>query len=292
MTIEGPMVGTPFPLPRTHMHSALTQMSAGMFAEAFRLRYGQRPLEKLLLPIARRFAGDVITFHELAAHDLKRPSQWVVEQLCSDLTVNGAENLPHSGPLIVTCNHPGVMDAMAVFASLPRTDTKVIARTRNLLDVLPNIRQHIIFVAEEHSQHVATLRQAIAHLQNGGTIVTFPAGEIEPDPQLYSQSAQDFTKNWSKSVALLARQVPGTIIVPAAIGGVIAERARETWLARRYHKPATRDWVAATLQFMFKRYRDAHPTLYFGQPIASADDRTALHAVILEQTKGLMAHFE
>lgn len=274
------------------MQASLTQMSANMFAEAFRLRYGQRPLRRLLLPMARRFAGDVITFHDLAVEDLQRPSQWIIEQLCSGLTVNGADNLPHQGPLIVTCNHPGVMDAMAVFANLPQANVKVIARTRNLLDVLPNIRQHIIFVSEERGQHVATLRQAIAHLQAGGTLVTFPAGEIEPDPLLYSASAQDFTDNWSKSVALLARQVPQAVIVPASIGGVISKRARETWVARRYNKPVARDWVAATLQFMFQRYRDAHPTLQFGQAVTSSRNRESLHTAIVEQTKGLMARFQ
>lgn len=291
MTLERPVIGTAFPLSRPHMQACLTQMSASMFAEAFRLRYGQRPLRHLLLPIAKRFAGDVITFHDLAAEGLQAPSQWVIEQLCSGLTINGAGNLPQHGPLIVTCNHPGVMDAMAVFANLPQANVKVIARTRNLLDVLPNIRQHIIFVSEERGQHVSTLRQAISHLQAGGTLVTFPAGEIEPDPQLYGQSAQDFTENWSKSVALLAKQVPQAVIVPAAIGGVISERARETWLARRYNKPTARDWVAATLQFMFQRYRDAHPTLHFGQPIVPQPDREATHATIIEQTKALMAGF-
>ena len=247
----------------------LTRMCMTMFAEAFKLPYGQAILERLLRPKARGAARHTLEFESLAGlHDnLQAPSRYLVEVMSKGFTVRGLENIPVHGPVLITCNHPGIFDAMVVFASLLRTDVKVIARPRNLLDVLPNVRRHIIFATDDPARGTVTLHESLRHLADGGLLVTFPRGRIEPDPLLHVQGAIDSVAEWSSSVNLLAKRIAGLTVIPAAVGGMVSTRARGNWLARRYRTQADRDWVAATLQFMLTTYRDVKPVAAYGSPI-------------------------
>lgn len=247
-------------------HTHLTRLCMTMFAEAFKLPAGTRLLAALMRIPARHAARHALEFDRLAGlhSNLQAPSRYLVEVLSAGLTVRGVEHVPARGPALVTCNHPGIFDAMAVFASLPRADVTVIARPRNLLDALPNIRRQII-VAQEENGSIA-LRAAVRHLAAGGLLVTFPRGAIEPDPALHPQAAEQALQHWSPSLNLLAKHVPGLTIIPAAVGGIVSISARESWLARRFAADADRDWMAATLQFMLPAYRDVHPVVLYGAP--------------------------
>ena len=258
----------------------LTRICMTMFAEAFKLPYGQAILERLLWPKARGAAQHTLEFEGLAGlhGNLQGPSRYLVDVMSNGLTVRGVENVPVRGPVLMTCNHPGIFDAMVVFASLPRTDVKVIARPRNLLDMLPNVRRHIIFAADDRARGAATLRESLRHLADGGVLVTFPRGSIEPDPLLHLDAAIDSVGQWSSSVNLLAKHVAGLTVIPAAVGGMVSTRARTSWLAQRYRTQADRDWVAATLQFMLSAYRDVKPVAAYGSPIREGNT--------LEQVQG------
>lgn len=255
----------------------LTRMCMTMFAEAFKLPFGQNVLARLLRRLARGTAKHALEFDRLAAENLQVPSRYLVDVMSASLTVRGIENIPTRGPVLVTSNHPGIFDAMAIFATLPRTDVKVIARPRNLLDVLPNIRQHLIFVPENGGP--STLREALRYLESGGLLVTFPRGSIEPDPLLHPQSAEESLSHWSSSINLLAKHIPGLTIIPSAVGGVLSTRARATWLARRYRTDTDRDWIAATLQLMLPAYRDVNPVVLYSSPVPPAHVQDATRAL-------------
>jgi hypothetical protein len=247
----------------------LTSICMTMFAQAFKLPYGQDILERLLWANARGAARHTLEFESLAGlhGNLQAPSRYLVDVMSDSLTVRGVEQVPSHGPVLITCNHPGIFDAMAILASLLRTDVKVIARPRNLLEVLPNVRRHIIFVPDDPAAGMATLREALRYLADGGLLVTFPRGRIEPDPLLHPQAAIESVADWSSSVNLLAKHVAGLTVIPAAVGGMVSARARASWLARRHRTEADRDWMAATLQFMLSAYRDVTPVAVYGSPI-------------------------
>jgi hypothetical protein len=240
-----------------------------MFAEAFKLTCGQDILKRLLRPKARGAARHTLEFETLAGlhGNLQAPSRYLVDVMSETLTVRGVERIPERGPVLITCNHPGVFDAMVVFASLKRTDVKVIARPRNLLDALPHVRRHIIFVSDDPAGATATLRESLRHLGDGGLLLTFPRGRIEPDPLLHPHAAMESVAHWSSSVNLLAKHMTGLTVIPAAVGGMVSARARASFLARRYRSESDRDWVAATLQFMLSTYRDVKPVAVYGPPI-------------------------
>jgi hypothetical protein len=247
----------------------LTRICMTMFAEAFKLPFGQEILARLLRRMARDVARHTLEFeHRAGLHDnLQAPSRYLVEVMSDSLTVRGVEQIPRRGSVLITCNHPGIFDAMVVFASLLRTDVKVIARPRNLLEVLPNVRRHIVSVPDDPVGGTATLRESLRHLAAGGLLVTFPRGGIEPDPLLHPNAAIESVAGWSPSVNLLAKYIPGLTVIPAAAGGMVSTRAYASWLARRYRTEADRDWMAATLQFMLSTYRDVQPMLVYGSPI-------------------------
>src|SRR5215208_3711940 len=98
------------------------------------------------------------------------------------VAVEGRENVPREGPLLIAANHPGLGDSLALFATIPRTDLRVVAAVRPLLDALPNTSRYLLTVAEASPGRFGLVRAATRHLRDGGAVLTFPGGRIEPDP--------------------------------------------------------------------------------------------------------------
>jgi hypothetical protein len=261
----------------------LTTTSTNIFAQAFKTPRLEPVLTRILRPLARNAAFHALEFDRIAGEslNLQAPSRWLIERASDPPIVRGIEHIPTRGPVVITSNHPGIIDAMLLFASIPRTDVKVIARPGHFLDALPNIRRHVIMLPEGDT--LAAIRESLRYLANGGLIVTFPRGEIEPDPLVHPRTAQESLEKWSPSLNLLAKYVPELTVIPAAVGGVLSVPARESWLARRYRTDANRDWVAATLQFLLPAYRHTRPVVVYGQPICAESPLAQVQAV----TRGL-----
>ena len=188
-------------------------------------------------------------------------------------------------PLLVVSNHPGVMDAMALFAWLGRPDLKVITAERPILTLLPNIGRHLILLPEAGERRIPVIREALAHLRSGGALFHFPAGRIEPDPAFYATAPASLA-DWSvASIELFARQAPDLTILPVAASGVLSARALRSAPARLYREGRRRSWVAATLQVMFAHWRDSEVTLRFGEPLPA---RPGVGAQVLEAMDDLL----
>ena len=227
------------------------------------------------LPLVRGPAQNItrLVFHYerlVGETDLVQASHWLLPHFTRSVQPVGLTAIPPGTPLLVVSNHPGVMDAMALFAWLARPDLKVITAERPILTLLPNIAQHLILLpdADAGERRIRVLRAALAHLRAGGALLHFPAGEIEPDPAYYASALQSLA-DWSASIALFARQVPELTILPVAVSGVISLRALRSPLAQLYREGRRRSWVAATLQVMFTRWRDCEVMLRFGAPLAA-----------------------
>ena len=210
-------------------------------------------------------------------------SMWLLEQFTQFVVVGMLP--PASGPLLVVGNHPGMVDAMAICTRVLRDDLRILAAERPILRLLPNVLTHLIFVPDDPQRRLPAIRAAASHLRTGGSLLTFPGGNIEPDPALHPDAA-DCLQNWSDSLDLLARLVPELTIVPAVTSGVISKNALRHPLSRLYRTAKEREWVAATLQVMLPRYRDTHVTLRFGEPIRSTTQPTPL---VIEQMRSLIA---
>ena len=205
-----------------------------------------------------------LKMEDMIARDghLKAASEWLVDIGSKGLYVDGAENVPLTGPVLFVGNHAGLGDAHALLAASPRRDTHLLANDFGILPGLRAMRRHVIVVDPDGP--VASVRAALRHLRAGRSLLLFPRGEIEADPGLDLASALASLARWSRSFELLARHVPGLVIVPFAVGGVLSRRALRNPIVRRYREEDRRHFLAATFQMMFSIYRDPIISLRFG----------------------------
>src|SRR5215212_8815222 len=146
-------------------------------------RRSWRPLELLLRIPGRRLARQIATYDEIVGEfELRAGGEWALGRMTRRLKVEGRERVPRDGPLLLVSNHPGLSDAVALFASTPRPDLRVVASEWPLLDVLPNPSRHLFTIAENPARRLGAVRAAARHLRGGGALLNFPAGRMEPDP--------------------------------------------------------------------------------------------------------------
>lgn len=200
---------------------------------------------------------------------LAAASDWLLQQFTALVTVTGALP-PTPGPLLIVSNHPGLVDAMMIFAQLRERPLRVLAADRPILHLLPHTTDYLIFIPDEPERRLTAIRAAAAHLRKDGVLVTFPGGHIEPDPALHVDAAESL-RHWSDSIALFGRLVPDLRVLPVAARGVISPRALRHPITRLYRTAERREWVAATLQVMLPRYRDTHVTLRIGTSIVPTE---------------------
>lgn len=244
-----------------------------------------RAAAALIRGAASQLSNKIIQFDARVGSDgLQAASGWLMEQFTGGMIVSGVERIPHDVPLLIASNHPGQSDAFAVLAQLPRDDVRIIAAERPLLETLPNIYRHLIFVSETFNQRRRTVREVTAHLRGGGTILTFPGGHIETDPRIRTIAMQ-----WSESVGLLAHLVPDLHILPVAVGGVLSRDALHNPLVRVYREEKQREWVAAVLQTLVKRYQQVIVDVRFGEVIRAgrSQSRAEITGAVVAQMREL-----
>lgn len=250
------------------------------------------PLSHIFRPAARRFARTAQEFdRRVGEQGLAQGSAWLMGRMTSGLVTTGQEQVPREGPVVILANHPGMTDTVALFSSLAfRPDLRVIAADRPFLRALVNVAKQLIFLPHEERGRLAVLRAAARHLQEGGALLTFPAGEIEPDPAAFDrQLAATSLQDWSDSYLLFARLVRGTTFVPALVSNVVSAKAQRHPLTLLRRTPRSKEKLAATLQVALPRYRDLVARVSFGQPRgAEPDDAAALNAFIVAQMRQLV----
>jgi 1-acyl-sn-glycerol-3-phosphate acyltransferase len=263
----------------------LTRDNAGEILAAFKLdRLGHlQPLANWLASFpARRLSRQILRFDYLVGqHGLAAAGRYILDEFTSSTHIEGQQHVPRCGPVLAVANHPGMVDVMALCVALERRpDLKIIASERELLQLIPNIRSRLLFVSPRARSRSGLLRDAANHLRQGGALLTFPAGTIEPDPSV--RFAEPLA-GWSDSSELLVRLVPETTVLPIAVSGVISMTAHHHRIARRFTDPKEREWVAATLQVLCRHLRDTRTRVVIGEPISSGhvDQRAAIRAAMV-----------
>lgn len=255
----------------------LTSLNTQDFLASFgleNLRHGRWLFEALSAFPALKFARQIVAFDQMVeGKGLQEASRQTLKQMRLQIEFNGLENLPPSGPLIILSNHPGLADTLLLFASLSRPDLRIIAAHRPFLQALPHTNRYLIYVSEDTSQRMVVLRKAVNHLRAGGSILTFPAGKIEPDPATMPGALQSLL-DWSDSIALLARLAPQALVVPALVSGVIWPGALRNPLSRLRKAKEDRERLAAALQLLvqtlFPAYQPIVARVSYGKPVSAA----------------------
>lgn len=233
-------------------------------------KHGRLPLELVSRIPARRLARQVAAYDRIVGESgLAAGGAWALERMSRGAEVGGRENVPREGPLLLVSNHPGLADAVALFVATPREDLRVVAAERPFLEALPNTRRYLLTVSEAAPGRFGLVRTATRHLRQGGAVLTFPGGRIEPDPAVLPGAVEALDR-WSSSVDLFARLTPGLAIVPAVVSGVISPAALRNPLTRLRRRRRDREWLAATLQMLTPALRDVSVRVQFGRPVQAA----------------------
>jgi 1-acyl-sn-glycerol-3-phosphate acyltransferase len=262
----------------------LTRANAREVLAAFKLdRLGCfQPLADWLASFpARRLSRHLVRFDDLVGqHGLAAAGRYILDEFTGSTRVEGQRHVPPCGPVLAVANHPGMVDAMAIWVALERRrDLKIIAAEREILQLIPNVRSRLLFVSPRTGSRSGLLRDATNHLRRGGALLTFPAGTIEPDP---SVRVVDALAGWSDSSELFVRLVPETLVLPIAVCGVISRTAHRHRIAKCFADPKEREWAAATLQVLCRHLRDTQTRVVIGEPIPSGqfNQRAAIHAAM------------
>lgn len=253
-------------------------------------------LRKLFIGPARKFAAQMVEYDQLVGDlGLHEASCQILQQrYIHDLRVHGRENIPESGPILFLSNHPGMSDTISLFAAIDRPDLRIIAMHRPFLASLANITKQLTYISDDASERMRAVRQISSHLRAGHAALTFPAGNIEPDP-LVHQGAVESLKDWTDSSGVFLRFAPQTKIVPVLVSGVIWEKAAHHWLTRFKRTREEQEKLAAALQLLAMIVRDARPTtvhVRFAKPITleevGSTDSDCIHEVLMERMRDLI----
>lgn len=213
---------------------------------------GRGLARSLFRPGVAHFARHVLRFENwIHEYGWSQANRLAAGCYLNSLTVSGAERVPEDGPLLITANHPGITDFMAVSAAARRDDLSILAYTRPFLQTMPDLSSHILHLANEPELRFRAIRGIIRRLQNGEAVLTFPAGVGEPDPQVMPGAAGSL-ENWQPSVGLLVRRVPDLQVIPTLVSGVLSRRALELGIVRRKTSARQKIRLAGTLQVMWQ----------------------------------------
>ena len=244
---------------------------------------------------ARKFALQMLDFDRAVGENgLPLGAQHGLYNFVRDVRAFGCENIPAGGPVLFLSNHPGIADTLCLFTAIARRDLRIIALDRPFLQSLPNVSSHLFYISDDAGERRGVVRKVAAHLRGGGAVLTFPAGEIEPDPDVYPGALQALS-GWTDSAALFVRFAPETRIVPVLVRHVLWEKAVRhplVWLKRSRFE---RERLGAAFQLLAYMLFDVRPVtvrVQFAKPVTVAEvgstDVAAIHAAILARMRGLI----
>lgn len=152
-------------------------------------------------------------------------------------------HIPESGPAVIVSNHPyGGADGLALYETVSRVRPDVKVMTNFVLSKIAPLSDDFLPVNPFEGMKgapasTAGLKAALRHVEGGGLLIVFPAGEVSSIPKghffskLLSRRTTAVDKSWEGSaMKLIARS--GATVVPAYFHG---QNRRRFHLAGRIH---------------------------------------------------------
>lgn len=203
------------------------------------------------LPAARFGQIAAIGDTEVKLTGLPGGSRRILPELLIQTSARGAYRIPSSGPLIVASNHSGAFDSIAILACIPRKDVKVLITDVAFTRALQFASQYFIYVPQNGAGRLEALRSSIEHLRDGGALLIFASGDVEPDPELSPDAGKSII-NWSRSLEIMLRKIPEAWLQVAIVSGVILSKFMNCPLVRIRKTAPQRQKLAEVLQIIFQ----------------------------------------
>ncbi|MGB7297642.1 MAG: hypothetical protein WBC70_18855 [Candidatus Aminicenantales bacterium] len=271
---------------RKAVYSSQEQRNAAVFREriidevCYALGVGRSGVMRQLLgPLFRRPAARFGRISARADEEVDRSglsggARRILPDLNMTVRSRGAEFVPADGALLVVSNHPGALDSIAILSSIPRMDISVLLSDVSFTRAFSAARRHFIYVPPGTAGRGATLRASIDHLKNGGALMIFAHGDVEPDPEV-SPGAPEAIQDWSRSIEIMLRKVPECRLQVAIASGVLMRRFLRSPIVRIRKTPARRQKLAEVLQLCRQAISprsvrtDVH--ISFAKPVSGVD---------------------
>ncbi|MBK7448372.1 MAG: hypothetical protein IPJ47_02675 [Anaerolineales bacterium] len=242
---------------------------------------------------ARTFAQHMVEYDDIVgAHGIVEGAWNLSRRYVKDIRIIGADRIPESAFLALS-NHPGMTDTVTLFAALNRKNLRIIALDRPFLNALPHTTAQLFYVYDDPAKRMTLVRQVSAHLKRGGAILTFPAGHIEPDPDVYP-GAVDSLKAWTDSVGVFIRMAPEAAILPVLARNVVAKKYANHWLLKIKKTKEEKEKLATALQLLGMVMFNEKPvtvTIQIGKPIYAKDlgstETEVIHQAVLTDERSM-----
>jgi len=224
---------------------------------------------------ADRLSTICVTADRMIATDgFPNAATWMLTNWCSRVTGHGAETVPAKGPLLVISNHAGSYDTFVITSQLGREDLKLISSDVPFLKNLPNANSHLIFLSDKTQERMTAARAGMRTLKEGGALLLYGTGLIDPDPAVYPD-AEAWIDKWLPSIDLFLRTAPDTKVVLSIVSGVVAERWAHhpiTWLKRiDWQKRRLAEFCQVLQQLFFPGSLTLQPYISFTPPVAAEE---------------------
>ncbi len=254
-------------------------------------------IQSLASRSVRRFSALALGLDRvIEQHGTAAGARWLLPNFVVDHSAQGIENIPEDGPLLIAANHPASYDGMVISAYIYRPDYKIIIGQDPPYDYLPALGEHAIFSPPPMDTHgrMQTVRKSIQHLREGGALLIFPRGTIEPDPAFMPAPDAEFDC-WSRSLELFLRNVPHLRVLVTMVSGVIAQACMRhpiTWF-RKERRDRQR------LAFMYQMLRQAisgrelfglKPQVTFGEVLSGMNPQSILTEIERAARQTLALH--
>jgi 1-acyl-sn-glycerol-3-phosphate acyltransferase len=230
---------------------------------------------------------------------LREACHWALSMFAQDADIKGWETIPKEGPLLIAANHPGTIDGLAIASHIPRADLKVVITGIPFIQKLQSTAKHLIYTPFEPHERMMTVRSIIRQLESGGSLLIFPTGTVDPDPDIMPGAHESF-EQWSPSLDLILRKVPQTQVLVAIVSGVLKPSYLSNPLAKLHKGLRERQKVAEFLQvaqqLLFPQSLSLFPRVSFAKPIsvfqlqAIEGSKSVLKGVIEKAQQLLVEH--
>lgn len=255
-------------------------------------------LRRLFIRPAQTFAQHMVDFdNDTGRVGLSEAARRALRaHYVKDVRVHGIEHVPRNEPALFLSNHPGMVDTLALFSAINRPDLRIIALHRPFLISLVNVSRQLSYISDDSNERIRTTRDISSHLRKGGAALTFPAGDIEPDPTVYNDAA-DSLAQWTDSAGVFIRFARDTKIVPVLVSGVVWDKSVRHLITRIKRTRKERDKLATAIQsFPMMAFNARLTTVHvqFARPITleeiGSTETHAIHKMVIGRMHGLLSN--
>jgi hypothetical protein len=223
----------------------------------------------------RRFAQVACTFdYYVGEYGFREAARRILPVFAQRFEAQNTENIPQQGPLLITSNHPGTCDSLVIAASIPRPDLKIVATGVPFMKGLRHAAGNLIYTSRDVYGQMMVVRSVIRYLKEGGAVLIFPTGTLDPDPA-HSPEAVNHLRKWSRSLELMLRHVPQTKVVLSVVSGVLSVSWRRSPFVRlvgdEHKQLSVAEFLQVIQQMILPNSVAVTPRLTFSNPLTPDD---------------------